>query len=53
MHLQVRKKTITTLRKHIENGLRFHRRIYRRKLVPHHCLRFMNLPYGSCYITIL
>jgi hypothetical protein len=50
---QVRRQTISTLRKHIENALRFHKRIYRRHMVPHKILRFMNLPYSSCYITVM
>ena len=49
----MRRQTISTLRKHIENALRFHKRIYRRQMVPHSILRFLNLPYSSCYMTVM
>ena len=51
--VDIRRKTIDMLTVHIENALRYHRRVFRRRLVPHAIMRFLNLPYSSAYVAIM
>uniref|UniRef100_A0A5S6QZJ9 Innexin n=1 Tax=Trichuris muris TaxID=70415 RepID=A0A5S6QZJ9_TRIMR len=46
-----RRFTLRLLTVHLENALKFQRRLYKRKLLPHQILRFLNLPYSSVYVT--
>lgn len=36
---------------HLENALRFQHRLYKRRMVPHKVLRFLNLPYKAFFMT--
>lgn len=47
----VRQETIRFLTVHIENALRFHRRTIKRQVMPHRCVRLLNLPYTAVYVT--
>lgn len=47
----VRKETIKVITTHLENALRFHRRMDKRNIMPHRWLRFLNLPYSATYVT--
>lgn len=49
----VRHNTVKLLTCHLQNALQFHRRLYRRKIVPHKYIRILNLPYCFCYMTII
>ncbi|KFD48267.1 hypothetical protein M514_10844 [Trichuris suis] len=46
-----RRFTLRLLTVHLENALKFQRRLYKKKLLPHRVLRFLNLPYSSFYVT--
>lgn len=49
----VRPSTVRLLAVHLENAFRFHKRLYKKKIVPHKYLRFLNLPYTSCYVSVI
>lgn len=48
---QVKTNNIKSLTVHLQNALKFHRRLYRRQVRPHKILRFLNLPYSAVYVT--
>ncbi|KRX19430.1 Innexin-10 [Trichinella nelsoni] len=49
----VRRCTLRMLTVHIENALKFQRRVCKKNLKPHKILLFLNLPYTSNYISVL
>lgn len=53
MKKEHRLNTLETLTTHLENALRFHKRLSRRHVTPHKFLRCLNFPYSSNYTTSL
>lgn len=49
--LEARQYATRVIAIYLENALHFQRRLYRRKMVPHKVLRFLNLPYKAWFIT--
>lgn len=49
----VKLTNLKSLTVHLQNALRFHRRLYRRHITPHKILRFLNLPYSAFYVTFV
>lgn len=49
----VRPNTIRLLSVHLANAFQFHRRLLKKKIVPHKYLRIFNLPYSTCYVTVI
>ncbi|VDP31339.1 unnamed protein product [Soboliphyme baturini] len=50
---EARRVTLHTLMVHLENALKFHRRLQKRNITPHKILRLFNLPYSSFYVTVV
>lgn len=48
---EVRKANVEALAVHLQGALRFHRRLKKKKLVPHKILRFLNIKYSSYYVA--
>ncbi|VDD93962.1 unnamed protein product [Enterobius vermicularis] len=48
---EYRKANVEALSVHLQGALRFHRRLKKRKLVPHKILRFLNVKYSSYYVA--
>ncbi|VDP06673.1 unnamed protein product [Soboliphyme baturini] len=49
----VKTQNVKALAVHLQNALRFHRRLYRKRVTPHRILRFLNLPYTATYVSTM
>jgi hypothetical protein len=47
-----RRDNIRTLTVYLQGALRFHRRLIKRRIVPHKYLRILNLPFASTFVTL-
>ncbi|CAJ0587513.1 unnamed protein product, partial [Mesorhabditis spiculigera] len=50
---QVKKANIEALCTHLQGGLRFHKRLHHKNILPHKFLRFLNLKYSTYYVTFI
>ncbi|CAJ0933015.1 unnamed protein product, partial [Mesorhabditis belari] len=50
---ETKKGNIEALCTHLQGGLRFHKRLHKRKILPHKVLRFLNLKYSTYYVTFI
>lgn len=48
-----RKQCLQSLTSHLQNALRFHRRLFKRQVQPHKVLRPLNLPYTFFFVTFV
>ncbi|KHN88020.1 Innexin-10 [Toxocara canis] len=48
---EIKKANIKSLTVHLQGALRFHRRLQKKQIRPHHILRLLNIPYTASFVT--